>query len=90
MIVLQKKIFSRTGGLKEIKRANLVGKDIFAEQKVLIKTYLKVVKFNEVCLEVNLFNKIISELKNDRKNSGSLKLRSFESLYMVVKKILSS
>ncbi|HGF7258713.1 TPA: hypothetical protein ACF3EW_002032, partial [Enterococcus faecium] len=74
MIVLQKKIFSRTGGVKEMKRANLVGKDIFAEQKVLIKAYLKVVKVKDVCQEVNLSNTTISELKNGRKNLDTLKL----------------
>ncbi|MFS1098288.1 hypothetical protein ACFC86_08865 [Enterococcus faecium] len=51
-----------------MKRANLVGKDIFAEQKVLIKAYLKVVKVKDVCQEVNLSNTTISELKNGRKN----------------------
>lgn len=90
MIVLQKKIFSRTGGVKEMKRANLVGKDIFAEQKVLIKAYLKVVKVKDVCQEVNLSNTTISELKNGRKNLDTLKLRSFESLYIADKKYFTA
>ena len=90
MIVLQKKIFSRTGGVKEMKGANLVGKDIFAEQKVLIKAYLKVVKVKDVCQEVNLYNTTISELKNGRKNLDTLKLRSFESLYIAAKKYFTA
>ncbi|EMF0433898.1 hypothetical protein I6R72_001801 [Enterococcus faecium] len=43
-----------------MKRANLVGKDTFAEQKVLIKVYLKVVKAKEICQEVHLSNTTIS------------------------------
>ncbi|WP_195424341.1 hypothetical protein [Enterococcus faecium] len=45
-----------------MKRANLVGKDTFAEQKVLIKAYLKVVKAKEISQEVKLSNTTISEL----------------------------
>ncbi len=90
MIVLQKKIFSRTGGVKEMKRANLVGKDIFAEQKVLIKAYLKVVKVKDVCQEVKLSNTTISELKNGRKNLDTLKFRSFEALYLAAKKYFTA
>lgn len=90
MIVFQKKIFRRTGGVKEMKRANLVGKDTFAEQKVLINAYLKVVKVKEVCREVNLSNTTISELKNGRKNLDSLKFRSFEALYLAAKKYFTA
>ena len=73
-----------------MKRANLVGKDIFAEQKVLIKAYLKVVKVKDVCQEVNLSNTTISELKNGRKNLDTLKLRSFESLYIAAEKYFTA
>lgn len=85
MIVCQKKIFRRTGGVKEMKRANLVGKDTFIEQKVLINAYLKVVNVKEVCQEVNLSNTTIFELKNGRKNLDTLKFRSFETLYLAAK-----
>lgn len=71
-----------------MKRANLVGKDTFAEQKVLIKAYLKVVKAKEICQEVNLSNTTISELKNGRKSLDTLKFRSFEALYIAAKNIL--
>lgn len=67
-----------------MKRANLVGKDTFAEQKVLIKAYLKVVKAKEISQEVKLSNTTISELKNGRKNLDTLKFRSFEALYLAV------
>ena len=73
-----------------MKRANLVGKDTFAEQKVLIKAYLKVVKAKEICQEVHLSNTTISELKNGRKNLDTLKLRSFESLYIAAKKYFTA
>ncbi|ELA79733.1 hypothetical protein [Enterococcus faecium] len=73
-----------------MKRANLVGKDIFAEQKVLIKAYLKVVKVKDVCQEVNLSNTTISELKNGRKNLDTLKFRSFEALYLAAKKYFTA
>ncbi|MFR8908158.1 MAG: hypothetical protein ACLVHG_12705, partial [Enterococcus faecium] len=69
-----------------MKRANLVGKDTFAEQKVLIKAYLKVVKAKEISQEVKLSNTTISELKNGRKNLDTLKFRSFEALYLAAKK----
>ncbi|MDW3707767.1 hypothetical protein [Enterococcus faecium] len=49
-----------------MKRTNLADKDTFAEQKVLIKAYLKVVKAKEICREVNLSNTTISELKNSQ------------------------
>jgi hypothetical protein len=71
-----------------MKRTNLVDKDTFAEQKVLIKAYLKVVKAKEICREVNLSNTTISELKNGRKNLDTLKFRSFEALYVAAKNIL--
>ncbi|QIS84814.1 hypothetical protein F6447_12885 (plasmid) [Enterococcus faecium] len=49
-----------------MKRTNLADKDTFAEQKVLIKAYLKVVKAKEICREVNLSSATLSDLKNDR------------------------
>jgi hypothetical protein len=74
-----------------MKRANLVGKDTFAEQKVLIKAYLKVVKAKEICQrEVNLSNTTISELKNGRKSLDTLKFRSFEALYLAAKKYFTA
>jgi len=90
LIVCQKKIFRRTGGVKEMKRANLVGKDTFIEQKVLINAYLKVVNVKEICQEVNLSNTTISELKNGRKNIDTLKFRSFEALYLAAKKYFTA
>lgn len=90
MIVCQKKIFRRTGVVKEMKRANLVGKDTFIEQKVLINAYLKVVNVKEICQEVNLSNTTISELKNGRKNIDTLKFRSFEALYLAAKKYFTA
>jgi hypothetical protein len=71
-----------------MKRTNLADKDTFAEQKVLIKAYLKVVKVKKICREVNLSNTTISELKNGRKNLDTLKFRSFEALYVAAKNIL--
>lgn len=73
-----------------MKRANLVGKDTFAGQKVLIKAYLKVVKAKDICQEVNLSNTTISELKNGRKNLDTLKFRSFEALYVAAKKYFTA
>lgn len=73
-----------------MKRGNLVGKDNFSEQKVLIKAYLKVVKAKEICQEVNLSNTTISELKNGRKSLDTLKFRSFEALYIAAKKYFTS
>lgn len=73
-----------------MKRANLVGKDTFIEQKVLINAYLKVVNVKEICQEVNLSNTTISELKNGRKNIDTLKFRSFEALYLFAKKYFTA
>ena len=73
-----------------MKRVNLVGKDTFAEQKVLIKAYPKVVKAKDICQEVNLSNTTISELKNGRKSLDTLKFRSFETLYLAAKKYFTA
>ena len=73
-----------------MKRTNLADKDTFAEQKVLIKAYLKVVKAKEICREVNLSNTTISELKNGRKNLDTFKFRSFEALYLAAKKYFTA
>ncbi|HHB0784413.1 hypothetical protein [Enterococcus faecium] len=73
-----------------MKRGNLVGKDNFSEQKVLIKAYLKVVKVKDICQEVNLSNTTISELKNGRKSLDTLKFRSFETLYLTAKKYFTA
>ncbi|OUZ27966.1 hypothetical protein A5806_002575 [Enterococcus faecium] len=73
-----------------MKRGNLVGKDNFSEQKVLIKAYLKVVKVKDICQEVNLSNTTISELKNGRKSLDTLKFRSFETLYLAAKKYFTA